>query len=672
MCPMTAPLLETTSWIAHVAVSSGLAHLDRPFDYLIPDDLVDRVQVGVRVRVKLAGRLCDGVVVAVDHEQQPGVTLAPVEKLVSDQVVATPDQLNFARHVADHWAGTLDEVLRWAIPTRHATTETANPPPWPTPMTTMPSGTLTALDRGRRFLALLKAGERPRAHWRVSPVCGPGDDDHLGDWGNGLLQAVCATLTSGRSAVVCCPTVDDVITLHERFQAVLGAGTVAVLHADQPASTRWRHYLAVIRGTAKVVVGTRSAVMAPMTDLGLIAVWDEGSDLHDEPRAPYPNTRDVAALRAQIDHCALLLASYSCSVRSASWLGSGWLVGIGADRPTMRAVCAPVRIPGDSDIAMERDPLARSVRLPDLAMTTIRDGLLHGPVLVSVPRVGDLVTPSCARCRTPVRCSSCGGPVTGRRTESGVNLHCTWCGSHLPPWRCPECGSTEVRSGIVGATTTAAELGRAFPDVPVVDSSGNHVRERVDSTPRLIVATPGAEPTPESGYACAVILDAVSSLSRPGLAAVEQTVDRWMAILALVRSVRDGGRAVIVGPSEDAALQAMVRNDPVGWATRELADRREAHFPPAVPCGIVDGDSKAVATAAQRLREWFGTDLEMLGPAPQPRRASESERDRIIVRPRGTMPLAELSQGLFRLRSKHTMSREPGSLRVVIDPANLL
>ncbi|MBD4446432.1 primosomal protein N', partial [Xanthomonas citri pv. citri] len=79
----------------------------------------------------------------------------------------------------------------------------------------------------------------------------------------------------------------------------------------------------------------------------------------------------------------------------------------------------------------------------------------------------------------------------------------------------------------------------------------------------------------------------VSSLSRPGLAAVEQTVDRWIAILALVRSVRDGGRAVIVGPSEDAALQAMVRNDPVGWATRELADRREAHFPPAVPCGIV-------------------------------------------------------------------------------------
>ena len=131
-------------------------------------------------------------------------------------------------------------------------------------------------------------------------------------------------------------------------------------------------------------------------------------------------------------------------------------------------------------------------------------------------------------------------------------------------------------------------------------------------------------------------------------------------------------RQVVVGPSEDAALQAMVRNDPAGWAARELTDRREARFPPAVPCGIVDGDPKAVASAAQRLGEWFGTDLEVLGPAPQPRRAGESQRDRIIVRPRGTMPVTELSQGLFRLRSKHTMSREPGSLRVVIDPVNLL
>ena len=669
---MTEPLLETTTWIAHVVVSSGLAHLDRPFDYLIPDDLVGRIQVGARVRVKLAGRLCDGVVMVVDHEQEPGVKLSPVVKLISEQVVSTPNQLRLARKVADHWAGTLDEVLRWAIPTRHATTEAADPPPWPVPSETMPSGTLRALTDGRHFLDLVAAGERPRAHWRVTPVCGPGDDEGLGDWANGLLQAVSAALASGRSAIVCCPTVEDVTTLHSRFEAVLGAGTVAVLHADQPASTRWRHYLAVIRGTAKVVIGTRSAVMAPVENLGLVAVWDEGSDLHDEPRAPYPNTRDVAALRAQVDHGALLLASYSCSVRSASWLRSGWLVGIGADRQTMRSVCAPVRVPGDSDFALERDPLARSVRLPNLAMTTIREGLLRGPVLVSVPRVGDLVAPSCSVCRTPVRCPSCGGPVTGRRTDRGVDLHCTWCGTHLPRWRCPECGSTDVRSGIVGATTTAGELGRAFPDVPVVDSSGNHVRDSVDSAPRLVVATPGAEPAPESGYSCAVILDALSSLSRPGLAAVEQTVDRWMAIMALVRSVRDGGRVVVVGPSEDAALQAMVRNDPIGWAAREFEDRREARFPPAVPCGIVDGEPQAVALATERLNADMGDKLEVLGPAPQQRRAGESERDRIIVRPVGQLSVGELSSTLFHLRSKHTMNHEQGTLRVVIDPAHLL
>ncbi|MDO4411995.1 primosomal protein N' [Cutibacterium sp.] len=672
MSRMTEPLLESTSWIAHVAVSSGLAHLDRPFDYLIPDELVDRVQVGVRVRVKLAGRLCDGIVVSVDHEQEPGVKLVPVVKLVSDQVVSTPDQLRLARKVADHWAGTLDEVLRWAIPSRHATTEASHPPPWPAPSGAMPSGTLRVLSGGRHFLDLVAAGERPRVHWRVTPVCGPGDDEGVGDWANGLVQAVCATLASGRSAIICCPTLEDVATLRARIEAVLGSGTVAVLDANQPASTRWRHYLAVIRGSAKVVIGTRSAVMAPVANLGLIAVWGEGSDLHDEPRVPYPNTRDVAALRSQSDRCALLLASYSCSVRSASWLESGWLVGIGADRQTIRSVCAPVRIPGDSDIALARDPLARSVRVPDLAMATIRDGLLRGPVLVSVPRVGDLLSPSCSRCRTSVKCPSCGGPVTGRRVETGVELHCSWCGNRLSPWRCPECGCKEVRSGIVGATTTASELGRAFPDVPVVDSSGSHVRDNVDSLPRLVIATPGAEPVPASGYSCAVILDAVSSLSRPGLSTVEQTVGRWMTILALVRSVRDGGRAVIVGPSEDAALQAMVRNDPIGWAAGELKDRREAQFPPATPCGIVEGEPQAVVLASERLKEAMGDKLEILGPVPQLRRAGENERDRIVVRALGRVTVGELSTALFSLRSKHTMNHEQGILRVVIDPANLL
>lgn len=666
---MTEALLEPTEWVAHVSVASGLAHLDRPFDYLIPDDMVGRVRVGVRVRVRLAGRACDGIVVAVDHDREPGVRLSPLERLVSKEVVAPEDQLRLARTVADHWAGTLEEVLRWSVPARHATTEAADPPAWPVPSPRMPAGTLRCLGTGADFLRHLAEGGRPRAHWRVAPTCGAGDADALGDWCNGLVQAICACLESGRGALVCLPTVADVELLASRVEQAIGRGTVAVLHAEQAASARWRNYLAVVRGGARVVVGTRSAVMAPLHDIGLVAVWEEASDLHDEQRAPYPNTRDVAALRAQSDRCALLLAGRSCSVRAAAWLESGWLVGITTPRPALRSVCPGVRAPGDSDPALARDPLARDVRIPDLAMTTLREGLRHGPVLVSVPRVGDLLAPSCGRCRTPIRCPRCQGQVVGRRTTTGTELHCTLCGTPLPDWRCPTCGGTTVRSGIVGATTTAAEMGRSFPDVPVVDSSGDHVRRTVDSRPQLVVATPGAEPVAESGYAAAVILDAVPALSRPGLNAVEQVLNGWFSLMALVRATTQEGRVVVVGPPDDRAVQALIRNDPVGWATTELADRRAARFPPATPCALVDGSEEAVAKAAERLAA--DDTLELLGPVPGPERAGQPSRHRLVVRP---VPGAatDLSAAVFRLRAAHTMSRETGSLRVVIDPVGLL
>lgn len=682
---MTEALLEPTEWVAHVCVSSGLAHLDRPFDYLVPDDMAGRVRPGVRVRVRLAGRLLDGVVLTLDHERQAGVALKPLERLVSEQIVTTEQQLDLARLVADRWAGTLDEVLRWCVPARHAATEKAEPRAWPqvdTGPATHTAGALRALEDGLHFLDLIAQGGRPRAHWRVAPVSGPGDADRLGDWRAGVVQAVGAALVSGRGALCCLPTVDQAEELAALLTDSLGAGTVAVLHADQPAATRWRNYLAVIRGRARVVVGTRSAVLAPLADPGLIVVWDEGSDLHDEPRAPYPNTRDVAALRAQSQHCALLLAGYACSPRVAGWLDAGWLAGIQTPLPLLRATTARVRAPGDSDLALERDPLARSVRLPDLAMTTITRGLLSGPVLVAVPRAGDLIRPCCGNCRAPIACPRCNGPVRGRRQPGGrTQLTCTWCGHELADWHCAQCGSTTVRSGVVGSATTAAELGRSFPDVTVIDSSGDHIRRTVGDEPALVVATPGAEPVADSGYSAAVILDAVQALARPGLDAVAQTLDHWFRIAALVRSQSDDGRIVVVGPPADRAVQALIRSDPVGWARGELAERAEAGFPPAAFAALVDGAQAAVKAAAQRLaaelkdaeleEKGLAGEVSVLGPVIWESTAPGAPDCRLIVRC-PTRLGRQVTAALRHLRSAHSMSKESGPLRVRINPTGQL
>lgn len=674
---MTEPLVGPAPWVAHVCVASGLAHLDRPFDYLVPEDLVGSVAVGVRVKVKLAGRACDGIVVGLDHDHEPGVRLAPLTSLVSPQVVTSEEQLDLARAVADHYAGTLEEVLRWAVPPRHRATEVAAVHPWPDPQTPALAGALAEIPVGRVFLARVGEGEHPRAHWRVAPVAGPADDRRLGDWRRGLAQAVVAALVSGRSAVCVLPTVAAVEALVQVLDDHLGAGTVAQLHSDQPAASRWRNYLAVVRGQARVVVGTRSAVMAPVADLGLVAVWDEGNDLHSDPRAPYPHARDVAALRAQRCGAALLLAGPSCSTRAAAWLDSGWMVPVAAPREELRSLCAPVRAPGDSDLALARDPLAATVRLPDLALRALREGLLQGPVLVSVPRVGQLLRPRCATCREPIVCPRCSGPVSARREAEQVNVTCTVCGASTTSWACPHCGSTTVRSGIVGSAATSAQLGKSFPHVPVIDSSGDHVHDTIGEEPVLVVATPGAEPHTTSGFGAVVILDATTWLSRPGLDAVEETLLRWFHLLSLARGARDGGRVVVVGPPGDRAVQALIRNDPTGWALSELAERREAGFPPAVAAASVEAATDVLTAALRRLDDAVGPDgrdplpgLQVLGPVPlgagPGAGGAGGHRERAVVR----APLAQgarLSRALAELRAAHTLHRESGPLRVQVD-----
>ncbi len=683
---MTEALLEPTEWVAHVCVFSGLAHLDRAFDYLVPDQMSADVHPGVRVRVKLAGRLLDGIVLAVDHDRQAGVTLRPLQRVVSAEVVVTAEQLAMARAVAARWAGTLEEVLRWAVPTRHAATEKAEPRPWPVPRPADIPGALEALDDGSQYLHLIARGGRPRAFWRVAPVAGPADRDRLGDWRLGVIQVVSAALESGRQGLCCVPTVAQAENLAASLGEAFGAGTVAVLHADQSTADRWRNYLAVVRGQASIVVGTRSAVLAPMTHLGVIVVWDEGSNLHDDPRAPYPNARDVAALRAQTDQCALLLAGYSCSPRVAGWLDSGWLAGIQTPRGRLRALCAPVRAPGDSDIAIQRDPLATRVRLPDLVMKTISQGLLQGPVLVCVPRPGDLIRPCCADCREPIGCPVCNGPVKGRRLAGGqTELECSWCGRRIEDWSCAHCGGTVVRSGVVGASTTAVELGRSFPSVPVIDSSADHIRAEVGDEPTLVVATPRAEPRAVSGYAAAILLDAGQALARPGLDAVCQVLDHWFQVASLVRSGDEDGQLVVVAPPQDRAVQAMIRNDPVGWAQVEMAERAEAQFPPAAFAALVDGSTEAVEAAAERLATRLSEaglaegQVSLLGPVAseggQPTGPgsglSQSAQSRLVIRAAASLS-AQLVPMLRTLRSDHSLRGEGGPLRVRMNPVGQL
>ncbi|MFF7849898.1 primosomal protein N' [Streptomyces sp. NPDC007910] len=664
--------------VARVVVNKGALHLDQFFDYAVPEELDGAARPGVRVRVRFGagahqvkngrregGRLIDGFLVERRATSDYSGPLAALADVVSPEPVLGPELLGLARAVADRYAGSLADVLQLAVPPRSAAAERRpSPEPLPPPAAPAP-GSWTRYEQGPAFLDSLAGGGAPRAVWNALP--GP-------HWAEEIARTVAATLASGRGALVVVPDGRAADRVDTALTAVLGEGRHALLTAEAGPEKRYARWLAVRRGAVRAVVGTRAAMFAPVRDLGLVVVWDDGDGSHSEPHAPQPHAREVLLLRAAHDRCAFLLGSTSCTVEAAQLVESGWARALTAGRERVRAAAPLIRTVGDGELA--RDEAARAARLPSLAWQAVREGLKTGPVLVQVPRRGYVPRLACERCRTPARCRHCAGPLEAPEQRE---LRCGWCGRGAPDWHCVECGSTRLRAQVVGARRTAEELGRAFPAVPVRTSGRDHVLDSVPGRPALVVSTPGAEPVAEGGYAAALLLDGWAMLGRPDLRAGEEALRRWIDAASLVRGQAEGGTVVVVAEPTLRPVQALVRWDPVGHARRELAERAELGFPPVSRMAAVSGPPEAVEdflTAAA-----LPPDAEILGPVPLPvvrpggaRRPGDpppgEQWDRALVRvPPGSG--AALAAALKQARASR-LSRGGGDpVRVRVDPPDI-
>ncbi len=644
--------------IARVAVDLPLAHLDRSFDYLVPATMHEQAVPGCRVKVRFAGRDVDGYLLERAQETEHVGRLAPLRKVVSSEPVLSASVLAVARMVADRYAGTLSDVLRLAVPPRHARVE-AEAPTTAQPRLDLPlDAVLPHWARyvgGEAYLHRLAAGEAPRGVWSALP----GED-----WPRSLASAAAATALAGQGSLLLVPDARDVARLDRALTDLLGEGRHAVLTADLGPAARYRAFLAVRRGQVPIVLGTRAAAFAPVPSLGLVAIWDDGDDSYAEPRAPYPHAREVLLLRAHHEGAAALIAGHARSVEAQSLVETGWAAAVSAERATVRAAAPQVHVTGETDRERERDAVGGAVRMPGRVFEAVREALNHGPVLVHNPRSGYQPSLSCGDCRAAARCSRCQGPLA--RASAGAAPGCRWCGLTPDPWECPHCRGTALRSPVVGSLRTAEEWGRSFASTPVTTSGGDHVLDVVPDWPQgrgIVIATPGAEPLAPDGYAAAVILDTWLSLSLPGLRAAEESVRRWFGVASLVRPAESGGRVVAVGEPSVPALQALVRWDPEGFASRELADRASAHLTPAARLATITASPDTlteVLTALQLPRL-----AEVLGPVPV-----DDSSARVVVRTTRARG-GGLSKALHDLQAGRS-SRKLAPVRVQVDPTDLV
>jgi primosomal protein N' (replication factor Y) len=659
--------------VARVAVDTPLAHLDRPFDYLVPERLTLTAVPGCRVRVRFAGRLAGGYLLerAAASDHQGG--LAFLDRVVSPEPVLTAEIASLARAVADRYGGTLADVLRLAIPPRHAAAESAGrkqqgpglpPGPDPAPRPPRPDpGPWARYPAGASFLAALADGRSPRAVWTALP--GP-------DWPAEIAHAAAATAAGGRGTLIVVPDARDLDSVSSALTGLLGAESHVRLSADLGPAERYRRWLTVLRGGTLIVAGTRSAMFAPVASLGLVVLWDDGDDLHAEPRAPYPQAREVLAVRAHQGGAAALIGGFARTAETTQLVAARWARALGGNRAAVRR-CAPLITAAGEDAELARDPAARSARMPGLALRTAREALASGPVLFQVPRRGYVVAAACERCHARASCAACGGPLALPAPRSAAA--CRWCGGTAASPACRSCGHTGLRALITGAGRTAEELGRAFPAVPVRTSGRSEVITEVTSAPAVVVATPGAEPRAVGGYAAAVLLDGWALLGRPSLRAAEEALRRWMNAAALVRPAADGGAVVVVADSGIPAVQALIRWDPVTHAERELAERAALRFPPAVRMAVLTGPEPAVREILAAAVLPPGADV--LGPVPaggEPATGGAGaggELARALIRvPRsGGLALAAALRAAQAVRSAR---KEAGVVRLQLDPGELI
>ncbi|MEV4675943.1 primosomal protein N' [Actinomadura sp. NPDC049382] len=656
--------------VARIAVDMSLPHLDRPFDYLVPAELDARAVPGCRVRVRFAGQLVDGFLLERAAESGHDGTLLYLERVTSSEAVLTPEIAALAREVADRYAGTFADVLRLAVPPRHARVEAeAVPEPEEAGSEAEASSEVEAgsddpgvwgdYPAGPSFLGALADGRAPRAVWTALP--GPG-------WAAAIARAVAATLSSGRGVIVVVADGRDVARVDTALKAELGEGLHVALTAELGPAERYRRWLAVLRGRARAVVGTRAAMFAPVADLGLVVLWDDGDDVHAEPHAPYPHPRDVLALRAHRANAGALIGGFTRTTDATQLVETGWAHALAASRDGVRAAMPRVRYVGE-DAQLARDAAARTARLPNVAFEAARSALEDGPVLVQVPRRGYVPGIACGRCREPARCQACQGPLA--LASSHAAPYCRWCGRIAGDWHCLECGFFQVRAVVVGAKRTAEELGRAFPGVPVRTSGRDAILERVGPERALVVSTPGAEPPADEGYRAALLLDGWVLLGRPDLRAGEEALRRWMNAASLVRPQ---GPVIVAAEGSLPAVQALVRWDPATYAERELAERREAGFPPAARMASLTGSPAAIRELLGDARLPEGA--EVLGPVPVPVPAAQAgtgvqEKERALIRVSRPAGHA-LARALKEAQGVRSARKATETVRVQIDPLELI
>jgi primosomal protein N' (replication factor Y) len=572
--------------------------LARPFTYEVPDE----VGKGAVVEIRFANARRRGVVVAVDVEPPEGVEPAAIGRVLEE---LPPALVDLALWLADYYGSTPARALGLVAPEypsrrgeRRDPGAAASLPAEPAP-TQLSSTQETALTR---IAAMLAAGG--------------GNVLLVGATGSGktevYIRACEAALADGRGAIVLVPEIALTPQTVGRFRARFG--DVALLHSGLTEAERRDERERILTGEARVVVGARSAVFAPLAHVGVICIDEEHDASYKQESDPRYDARTVAAKRAALEGAVAVFGS--ATPRPESWQALERLeLGgrIAAPMPTVRVV----------DLRQEKAYPLSAPLLAELGSLAVNGG----KAILLLNRRGVAPALHCRACGATRRCMNCDVALT---LHGDGSLRCHHCGAREPAGdACPACGSSELARIGAGTQRLERELEKHVPELERIRLDADAVSkpaelraalERFAAAERVVLV--GTQMVAKghhfAGVELAAVVDADTGLALPDFRAEERTFQLLTQLAG--RSGRDApGRVIVQTFQPDSrAVQYAARHDVAGFLAGELARRQALGYPPFrhLVRIVVSGPNDADPMRALEELKAGLADFDLLGPAP--------------------------------------------------------
>ena len=665
--------------------------LRRTFDYAVPARM-RMPAVGARVRVPFGRTNVVGLVTG--HPQTSLQALKPIDELLDEDPLLPPDLIDLATWLARYYHHPIGDVLAALLPVkarRGAPAALIDEFVWqatgagdPDALSRAPrqrqvheqllalasiyESELAALAIERRHLATLEdkgfAARTPLLPqyrvpvvWQIEPtseqtaaidavVTALGTPTtHLldGVTGSGktevYLRVIAEVLRRGGQALVLVPEIALTPQTTARFKACFGAA--ATLHSGISDAQRFDIWLKCAKGFHKVLIGTRSAVLTPFQNLGVIVVDEEHDGSFKQGDGLRYSARDVAVKRGQMLSVPVVLGSATPSLES--------LENARRDRYSLLRL---TRRAGGASMPALKIVDVRGLRLDRGFSEPLHDAIgrhLHAgnQVLVFVNRRGFAPVLLCATCAWQAGCERCDVKLTFHRRPD--RMRCHHCGySRPPPNQCPSCGGGAFV--LVGTGTQRAEeaLAERHPDFARyrIDRDTTRSMRRLESDldaireghPAILVGTQLlAKGHHLPSVTLVAVLDSDAGFLSADFRAPERTAQTIIQVAGRAgRADRPGEVWIQTFDPDNANLTALTKSGYAGFAANERRSRAEAHMPPFSAMALIRAESKAEAKAGELLLDAVealaGVGVEVLGPAPAPiARRADHYRSQVIA-----------------------------------------